>query len=110
MAAARQSLAAGLECEVELDFINDSQNRPLTRELSFTPLEINFEDGSRLALDVTPTYERLEEDFEIHDGIVLPAGAVYEFTDTRSRGRLPTTGWWPSAATSPRSLLLGQAT
>ena len=40
--------------------------------MSFTPLEVNFEDGSRMALDVTPTYERLEEDFEISDGIVLP--------------------------------------
>ena len=60
--------------EVELDFINDSQNRPLTRELSFTPLEVNFEDGSRMAFDVTPTYERLEEDFEIYDDIVLPGG------------------------------------
>ena len=67
--------------EVELDFINDSENRSLTRELSFTPLEINFEDGSRVAFDVTPTYERLEEDFEIYDDIVLPEGAVYEFTE-----------------------------
>ena len=67
--------------EVELDFISDSENRLLTRELSFTPLEINFEDGSRVAFDVTPTYERLEEDFEIYDDIVLPEGGVYEFTE-----------------------------
>ena len=67
--------------EVELDFISDSENRSLTRELSFTPLEINFEDGSRVAFDVTPTYERLEEDFEIYDDIVLPEGGVYEFTE-----------------------------
>jgi hypothetical protein len=66
---------------MELEFINDSRNRALTRELSFTPLEVNFEDGSRMALDVTPTYERLEEDFEIYDDIVLPAGAAYEFTE-----------------------------
>ena len=72
--------------EMELDFINDSRNRPLTRELSFTPLEVNFEDGSRMAFDVTPTYERLEEDFEIYDDIVLPAGAVYEFTEYQVQG------------------------
>jgi hypothetical protein len=66
--------------ELELDFINDSSNRPLTRELSLTALELNFEDGSRVAVDVSPQYERLEEDFEIYDDIVLPAGAVYEFT------------------------------
>jgi hypothetical protein len=72
--------------EMELEFINDSQNRPLTRELSFTPLEINFEDGSRMAFDVTPTYERLEEDFEIHGDIVLPAGGVHKFTEYQLQG------------------------
>ena len=34
-----------------------------------------------MAFDVTPTYERLEEDFEIYDDIVLPEGGVYEFTE-----------------------------
>ena len=71
--------AVGLE--IEFDFINDAANRPLTRELSFTPLEVNFEDGSRVAFDVTPQYERLDEEFEISDGIILPTGAVYRFTD-----------------------------
>lgn len=66
--------------EAELEFINDPRNRPLTREFSFSPLEVNFHDGSRVAVEIQPQYERLEEDFEIHDDIVLPAGAVYEFT------------------------------
>lgn len=66
--------------EAELEFINDSQNRPLTREFSFSPIEVNFHDGSRVAVEIQPQYERLEEDFEIHDDIVLPAGATYEFT------------------------------
>lgn len=66
--------------EVELDFINDPHNRPLTREFSVTPLEINFEDGSWLGFEIAPQYERLEEDFEIHDDVVLPTGAVYRFT------------------------------
>jgi hypothetical protein len=76
-----------LEWAAELEFLNDPHNRPLTRALSFSPLEINFHDGSWLGLDVTPQYERLEEDFEIHDDIVLPAGAVYEFTRYRIGGR-----------------------
>lgn len=66
--------------EAELEFLNDPQDRPLTREFSFSPLEVNFHDGSRVAVEIQPQYERLEEDFEIHDDIVLPAGAVYEFT------------------------------
>jgi hypothetical protein len=66
--------------EAELEFLNDPQNRPLTREFSFSPLEVNFHDGSRVAVEFQPQYERLEEDFEIHDDIVLPAGSVYRFT------------------------------
>ncbi len=66
--------------EAELEFINDPHNRPLSREFSFSPLEVNFHDGSRVAVEIQPQYERLEEGFEIHDDIVLPAGAVYRFT------------------------------
>ena len=46
----------------------------LTRELSFTPVELILEDGGRVAVDVSSQYERLDEDFEISDGIVLPVG------------------------------------
>jgi hypothetical protein len=73
--------------EAELEFLNDPQNRPLTREFSFSPLEVNFHDGSWLGFDVTPQYERLEDDFEISEGVVLPAGGVYEFTRYRLGGR-----------------------
>jgi len=72
--------------EAELEFLNDPQNRPLTREFSFSPLEVNFHDGSRVAVEIQPQYERLEEDFEIHDDIVLPAGAVYRFTSYQLQG------------------------
>ena len=73
--------------EVELDVQNDPRNRPLTRELGFSPLSVSFEDGSGFELDVTRQYERLEEDFKISDGIVLPVGAVYRFTRYGIRGR-----------------------
>jgi len=66
--------------EVEIEFLNDPQNRPLTRAFSLSPLEVDFHDGSRVAVEIQPQYERLEEDFEIHDDIVLPVGAVYQFT------------------------------
>ena len=72
--------------EAELEFINDPHNRPLSREFSFSPLEVNFHDGSRVAVEIQPQYERLEDDFEIHDGIVLPAGVVYEFTSYQLQG------------------------
>ncbi|MGE0594470.1 MAG: DUF5916 domain-containing protein [Vicinamibacterales bacterium] len=69
-----------LEFSVDWDILQDMANRPLTRELAITPLEVNTHDGGRYEFSVTPQYERLEEDFEIHDGVVLPAGGVYRFT------------------------------
>jgi hypothetical protein len=72
--------------EVEAEILNDPQNRPLTRQFSLSPLEVNFHDGSRVAVEIQPQYERLEEDFEIHDDIVLPVGAVYRFTSYQLEG------------------------
>jgi hypothetical protein len=39
-----------------------------------------------IGFNVEPQYERLEEDFEISDGIVLPVGADYSFTRYRING------------------------
>ena len=73
-------LLRGFEFSVEADIFNDTTNRPLTREVDVTPFELNFDDGSRFAIDVTRQYERLDEDFDIFDDIVLSAGQKYEFT------------------------------
>jgi hypothetical protein len=62
------------------DIQNDSRNRPLTREWQLTALELDFHSGDRVEIELTPTYERLEEDFEISDGVILPAAATYRFT------------------------------
>jgi hypothetical protein len=72
--------------EVEAEILNDPQNRPLTRQFSLSPLEVNFHDGSRVAVEIQPQYERLEEDFEIYDDIVLPVGAAYRFTSYQLQG------------------------
>lgn len=69
----------GFEFSVDANLLNDSQNRPLTREIQFPDVELNFQDGSRLAFELTRQYERLEEDFEISDGVVLPQGRSYQF-------------------------------
>jgi hypothetical protein len=70
----------GFEFSAEANILNDMFNRPLTREIQVPDVELNFQDGSRLAFEATRQYERLEEDFEISDGVVLPLGAVYQFT------------------------------
>ncbi len=52
-------------------------------------LQINPHVGGRYQFRVTPQYERLDEDFEISDGVVLPAGAVYQFIVMGIRLYLP---------------------
>lgn len=68
------------EFSAGMQFVTDLTNRPLTRELEFTPFDVNFQDGARFAIDITRQYERLEEDFDISDNVTLPSGAAYEFT------------------------------
>jgi hypothetical protein len=63
-----------------LDLQNDTSNRPLTREWNITAIDVNLHSGDSLRVEVTPTYERLEEDFDIFDDILLPAGEKYRFT------------------------------
>ncbi len=66
------------EFSADAEILNDTDNRPLTREIELTPFQMNLHDGSRFNFDLSRHYERLEEDFEISDGIVLPMGGVYE--------------------------------
>jgi hypothetical protein len=55
-------------------------NDLLTREIEMTLLQVNTHDGSRFQFMMSPQYERLEDDFEISDGVVLPAGGIYRFS------------------------------
>jgi hypothetical protein len=47
-------------------------------------VESHFQDGPRFT--ISPEYQRLEEDFEISDGIVLPRGGEYSFLRYRIGG------------------------
>ena len=71
----------GLEFAIEGD-IPDRHAEPAAHPARWrlTLLQVNAHDGGRYQFMVTPQYERLEEDFEISDGVVLPAGGVYQFT------------------------------
>jgi hypothetical protein len=70
----------GLEFSVEGDLQTDMNNDLLTREIEMTLLQVNTHDGSRFQFMMSPQYERLEDDFEISDGVVLPAGGIYRFS------------------------------
>jgi hypothetical protein len=71
-----RSIDVGLEANIQTDV----DNTLLTRELELTVLQINPHDGARYQFRVVPQFERLDEDFEISDGVVLPAGGIYRFT------------------------------
>jgi hypothetical protein len=66
--------------QVDLNVVTDLEGRLITRELAFRPFDVNFHPGGRFAVNITRYDERLEEDFEISDGVVLPAGREYQFT------------------------------
>ena len=52
-------------------------NTLITRQFFLTPLEVIFDSGDRLQLQVFQATEQLEVDFEISDGILLPFGSRY---------------------------------
>ena len=69
-----------LQVEIDWDFLYDMDNRRVAETNQLKPVTIVFADGSEFAYEVHPTYERLLRDFEISDGVTLPAGRAYEFT------------------------------
>ena len=61
------------------DLRADMRNEWLTRELDVNVFQIETQNQDLFELHVIPRYERLEEDFVIHPGVVLPAAATYDF-------------------------------
>jgi hypothetical protein len=57
----------------------DMNNRRLTHLFDLKPLQVNFQSGDVFLFYMTPTYERLERNFEISRGVILPIGGEYDF-------------------------------
>jgi hypothetical protein len=68
------------EFGADVDVQNDTRNRPLTRQYRLTLFDVNLHSGDSIRIEATPTYERLDEDFEISEGIVLPMESTHRFT------------------------------
>ena len=62
------------------DLRTDMENRFVTRSLDVTVFQMETHSQENLEVHVIPSFERLERDFEINPGIVLPAGNEYRFT------------------------------
>ena len=69
--------------DVGANFLTDMENRLVTRDVSLKLLGVQFHSTDNFNITVTPTFERLEEDFEIHPGVLLLEGADYGFTRYR---------------------------
>jgi hypothetical protein len=62
------------------DFITDMDNRTLTNDVRWRVFGVETHTQESFSFSVLPQYERLEEDFEISDGIVLPESQESTFT------------------------------
>ncbi len=58
-------------------------NQLLTRVVDVTAFRVQLHSQDSVEVHVIPNYERLERDFEISRGVVLPAGGTHTFTRYR---------------------------
>jgi hypothetical protein len=80
-----RTIQSGIGTNLLADVVD---NRLLSRELDITAINVGTHRQDSFQLHVLPTYERLDRDFTIARGIVLPLGR--EFTWNRYRLQLNT--------------------
>jgi hypothetical protein len=65
---------------IDTDFTTDTGSLGLlNRDLNFTLINVSTHAGDSIQVNVLPTYEKLESNFEISRGIVLPVGSEYNY-------------------------------
>lgn len=69
----------GIEMNAEIDLNLDLENNLVDRQLQFAPMEVEFHSGDRIEFQLFKQTEHLPEDFEIDDGIILPAGSHHDW-------------------------------
>ena len=79
-AATQEQPRAQLRVWTAMEFQTDIENRLLTRILDLRLFRVDFQSGDNFQFNITPTYERLERNFEISRGVTLPNGSIYNFT------------------------------
>ena len=61
------------------NLLTDMENRWISRSWGLRLFQADFHSGDRIIVNVSRSYERLEENFRIYPGVTLPIGAEYEF-------------------------------
>lgn len=69
--------------DVGANFLTDMENRLVTRDVRLQLFGVQTQSQDNVNLSVIPTFERLEDDFEIHPGVLLPEGSEYRFNRYR---------------------------
>jgi len=69
------------------DLQTDLANATLTRAADLKFFQVDFQSQENISATLTPIYERLDAPFAIAPGIVLPAGATYDFARLNLRGQ-----------------------
>jgi len=65
--------------ELFSNFTTDMDNQWLTRNVGWKVIGIETHSQDSIAFTIRPEFERLEDDFEISDGVVLAEGEEYTF-------------------------------
>jgi hypothetical protein len=66
--------------ETWVEYLTDTSNNWIGRAYRFTVLDLNLQSQDGVQIQISPTYERLETDFRIAQGITLPRGNDYQYT------------------------------
>jgi hypothetical protein len=67
-------------------FLDSHDNRLLTRQIDLTAVQVELHSQDSIQFHIVPTYEALEERFEIAPNVTLPIGGQYHFTRYRLLG------------------------
>jgi hypothetical protein len=73
--------------------ITNLQNRLESWSMFTAPFNVRTESGEHLEWDVIPTFEHLDQPFEISPGVVIPPGS-YRWTRYRTQVNTATKRWW----------------
>ncbi|HEX6215398.1 MAG TPA: DUF5916 domain-containing protein [Vicinamibacterales bacterium] len=69
----------GVQLGTDADINTSLANHVIDRNIRITPMELEFHSGDSIEFQMFRQTENLDEDFEISDGVILPAGNSYDW-------------------------------
>ena len=69
----------GVQLGTNADINTSLTNHVIDRNIRITPMELEFHSGDSIEFQMFKQTENLDEDFEISDGVILPAGSSYDW-------------------------------